>query len=116
MTDTTEPRGITDLRRQLVAESRAHLKTSRSYADVLTPRNVGATQADWDAFCGATGTGTYAWLVAGILRLLEQKHPETAATVAEWVEESLNSGMDWLESLNNDLDGEAAETVEAAAR
>lgn len=116
MTDTTEPRSITDLRRQLVAESRAHLKTSRTYADILTPRNVGATQADWDAFCGAVGTGTYAYMVAGILRLLEQRDPDAAADVAEWVKLSQDSDVDWLESLNNDLDNEPAATVEAVQR
>jgi len=113
MSDT---RSITDLRCALVAESRAHLKTSRTYADILKPDNTNATQADWDAFGGAVGTGTYAWLVAGVLRLLEQRHPETAATVAGWVGLSQDSGIDWLESLNNDLDAEPAATVEAGAR
>lgn len=115
MSNTETARSITDLRRALVAESHAHLKTSRSYMAILTPGNADATQADWDAFGGAVGTGTYAWLVAGILRLLEQRHPETAETVAQWVGLSQDSGIDWLESLNNDLDSEPAATAEAGA-
>lgn len=108
-------RSITDLRRALIAESLAHLKTSKSYMAILTPGNADATQADWDAFGGAVSTGTYAWLTAGILRLLERDHPEMAAVVARWVELSRDSGTDWLTDLNNDLDGELAVTVEAGA-
>lgn len=112
MTDT---RSITELRQALIAESRAHLETSKPYMDILKPGNANATQADWDAFGGAASTGTYAWLVAGILRLLEQHHPEMAGTVAGWIELSRDSGIDWLESLNNDLDGEPTATAKAAA-
>lgn len=102
MTDTTKPRSITDLRRALVAESEACHQRRQQYHVAM--KNNPEDQAAPDAYEGLVGTGTYAWLVAGILRLLEQRHPETAATVADWTEESLNSGVDWLESLNDDLD------------
>lgn len=96
-------RSVTDLRKALVAETRSRYDRSKPYMDALAP-GANGTQADWDAFTGLTEAGIYAWLIAGILRLLERDHPETAATVASWVEESLNSGMDWLENLNDDLD------------
>lgn len=111
MTDTTETRSITNLRRVLIAESEDCHQRRQAHRP-----NMKSDPAAFDAYEGLVGTGIYAWLIAGILGLLGERHPETAATVAEWVEASLDSGMDWLESLNDDLDGEPATTAEAGAR
>jgi len=111
MTDI-DTRSITDLRRALIAESEDCHQRRQQFREPMK----NGDQAALDAYEGLVGTGTYAWLVAGILRRMEQEHPETAAVVAGWVEASLDSGMDWLEDLNDDLDNESATTVEVGAR
>lgn len=111
MSNTETVRSITDLRRALIAESDDCHQRRQQFRKPMK----NGDQAALDAYEGLVGTGTYAWLVAGILRRLEQQHPETAATVAKWVEVSLDSGMDWLEDLNDDLDSELAASVEAGA-
>jgi len=111
--DTIPEIDINALRRKLIAEYVTSGERRKAYFDVLRPGNADATRADWDAYMALAGTGTYAWLVSGILRLLEQKHPETAVNVAAWVELMLDSGTDWLEDLNNDLPDEAFTSVDA---
>jgi len=108
----TNTRSITDLRRALIAESDDCQQRRQQFREPMK----NGDQTALDAYEGLVGTGTYAWLVAGILCLLEQQHPETAAVVAGWVEASLDSGMDWLEDLNDDLDNGPATTAEVGAR
>jgi len=113
MTDVTDidTRSITDLRCALIAESEDCHQRCQQFREPMK----NGDQTALDAYEGLVGTGTYAWLVAGILRRLEQEHPETAAVVAGWVEASLDSGMDWLEDLNDDLDNKPAATAEVGA-
>jgi hypothetical protein len=115
MSDTTEPRSITDLRRALLAEYLKCAERRKPHFDAFRADDP-ASIIHWQAYEGLVGTGTYAWLIAGVLRLLEKRDPDAAADVAQWVELSLDSGVEWLEHLNNDIDFDSLPaTVEAAA-
>ncbi|ACU71932.1 hypothetical protein Caci_3023 [Catenulispora acidiphila DSM 44928] len=95
-------RNITDLRRELVADSHDLCERSKAYLAAMKHSN--STSADFDAFEGLATAGVYAWTLAAVLRRFVEVHPESAEMLALVIGEVMSSGDDWLEDANDDLD------------
>lgn len=93
-------RTITDIRRELVAESEGCHQRSRHYLAAM--KLPTSTHADFDAYEGLATAGAYAWAMAAILRVIDEGKPEAVASI---IEAAVADGTDWLEDANNDLDG-----------
>lgn len=93
-----ETRTITDIRRELVAESEGCHQRSRHYMAAM--KLPTSTNADFDAYEGLATTSAYAWAMAAILRVVDEGKPEAVAPI---IEAAMADGTDWLEDANSDL-------------
>lgn len=108
-------------RQSLVAESRellerrhAHYKTlwgDRQPGDPI-PERTPLADAAFDAYAGSVTAGTYAYLIAAMLREVNEANPALAQQLAEMVDQAREDG-EWIEGANDDLG--VAEVPESGA-
>lgn len=109
-------------RQSLVAESRellerrhAHFKTmhgDRKPGDPI-PERTPLTDAAFDAYAGSVTAGTYAYLIAAMLREVDETNPTLAQQLAEMVDQAREDD-EWIEGANDDLDDAEAIDSEVA--
>ena len=100
---------VTDIRRDLVNRSNDLHRRAETYNAVLIAHNnlapdEPAADADLDAHDGLETASMLAWTLAAVLRLVADRHPETAFLAAGIAETGMNAGVDWLDDANDDLD------------
>lgn len=102
-------------RENLIAESKANLELRHQHFKTLhgdrrpgdpVPERTPLTDAAFDACTGLVGAGTYAYLIAAMLREVDEKDPALALELAEMVDQVGENGIEWIEDANGDLDGD----------
>lgn len=93
---------ITDMRRRLVAEAGDHNRKCLPYSAAWMTDDP-ASQAARDAYTGLAAAGTYATLLAAILRDVAERDPGLANEIAVNIGMAVTHGMDFLDGANDDL-------------
>jgi hypothetical protein len=109
---------ITEVRKTLIAESYEHYKLCKAYYETIeTPA---MSTFEFDVYGAIAGASTYAYLLAGVLQIIENRHgSDEAREMAALFDAVREGGTEVLEDVNDDLDekaradGPAPEDVEA---
>ncbi len=104
---------ITEVRKRLVKRSERMYDQSRPYvSQLVVPADAPMPtlqRAILDATEGLIAGNVFAFTLAAVLRVVaESDHPAApilAERMARMASEAMNSGLDWLEGANDDLDG-----------
>lgn len=108
-------------RQSLVAESRDLLERRHTHFKTMhgdhkpgepLPERTPLTDAAFDAYMGLVSGGQYAYLIAAMLREVDEVNPELAQQLAEMVDQAREDD-EWLEGANDDLDDDAGSAVSA---
>lgn len=114
-TDST----TTDVRAALLAEVADFHRRRQTHHRAMHDHCEGEArfEAAFDAYEGMVAAGCYAETLSTILRILLERHPQTAADVTALIHEVMENGNDSLEDANNDVWPlvEAAHAAKAAA-
>lgn len=106
MNDTDTRPTVTEIRTALIRDTsdyyqrrQAHYRTMRE-----TQTKTGtAYDTALDAYEGLVAAGCFAEALATVLRIVEERHPETAADLASLVHEVQENGNDCLDGANDDI-------------
>lgn len=120
-----DPIDVTDVRKTLIAESYEHFEVVKRIASKAVATK-GMTDDEADLVEASSAVADYAYLLAGLLRIIEDKHgPDEARKMAELFDMVREHGTEVLADVNSDLDekardaeptSEAVETTEPPAR
>lgn len=128
MTDTTTTQtagpAVTDVRTALIREAvdfggrrRAHHAAMRAIPADMRQNNP-HFDALFDAYEGFATAGGYAQTLAAVLRIVAERHPETADALAALINDVTENGGDCLDGPNDDawarVEAERAEKAAAA--
>lgn len=120
MTDTQTAPSVTNARTALIREAGDFGTRRRSYHNAIRtlPETDPLAQASFDAYEGLASAGCFAQTIAAILRVVAERHPETAADLASLVHEVMENGDDCLDGVNDDAWNrvERQRKAEAAAK
>lgn len=106
-------------RESLVAESRDLLERRHPHFKTMhgdhkpgepLPERTPLTDAAFDAYMGLVSGGQYAYLIAAMLREVDEADPALAQQLAEMVDQAREDD-EWLEGANDDLDDDAGSGV-----
>jgi hypothetical protein len=95
----------------LMERRHAHFKTlhgDRKPGDPV-PERTPLTDAAFDAYEGLVVAGSYAYLIAAMLREVDEADPVLAQRLAQMADVVREDGGECLEGANDDLDDEAAD-------
>jgi hypothetical protein len=109
---------ITEVRKTLIAESYDLFRLTKAYFETI--ESPAMSTFEFDVY-GAIGAGsTYAYLLAGVLQIIENRHGnDEAREMAALFDAVRDGGTEVLEDVNHDIDeraradGPAPEDVEA---
>lgn len=103
MNDTTPT--VTEIRTALIRDTSDFYRRRQPHRTAMrnAPKDDPHFNAIFDAYEGLVAAGCYAEALATVLRIVEQRHPETAADLASLVHEVRESGNDCLEDANADV-------------
>jgi hypothetical protein len=105
---------VTDVRKALIAESYEHFNAVKRVMSRAIKTNK-LTDAEADLSDAHNTASAYAYLLAALLRIIEDRHGEDEALgMACMVDAVRESGTDVLEDANRDLDGRPTPTATEA--
>ena len=115
MNDTTPT--VTEVRTALIKETAGFYDRRRPYHHAMrnAPKGDPNYGALFDAYEGLVGAGCYAETLATVLRIVAERHPDTAADLASLIHDVMENGNDCLDGANDDV-WPLAETPAAVAR
>lgn len=90
----------------LMGRRHAHFQTlhgGRKPGDPV-PERTPLTDAAFDAYEGLVCAGSYAYLIALMLRRVDESDPALAQKLAELVDFVRQDGLEWIEGANGDLE------------
>jgi hypothetical protein len=102
-------------REALLAESEDFLGRTHAHFETFhgQEKRTPLVEAALDAYEGLVTSGVCAYVIAAMLRQVDEADPALAQKLAGMVDLARESGLDWLQEANDDLrprDGEAQAT------
>lgn len=104
MNDTSPT--VTDVRTALLRETSEFYRRRQPHHQVMAEHRTDPNPAfdtHFDAYEGLVAAGCFAEALATVLRIVEQRHPETAADLASLIHDVQENGNDCLDGANDDI-------------
>lgn len=101
----TDRPNVTEIRTAPIKDTAAFYRRRQPHhnAMVAAPKDDPNFNTIFDAYEGLVTAGCYAEALATVLRIVEQRHPETAADLAAVIHDVRENGNDCLEDANADV-------------
>lgn len=110
-----DPVDVTEVRRDLIAESYQHHAAAKGIASTARMAD-GLSDAEADLIDAHATIASYAYLLAGLLRVTENRHgADEAREMAALFDAVREVGTEVIEDMNDDLDEQAREAEDATA-